>query len=1829
MSESQYFCPRLIDYLAIVGAQPSSSKKKSLYELQNNSTNNEGVRSGISSTTESCNTEDNLYIQTPELLRRYPASDHKDFLLPETMSYFCQPEGCVSFKRSRSESNKVTSFVFTLTDKDTTRTRYGVCVNFYRRVDQYYLNTLKKSDTDDGEHSVNDHKKHPSMFLKCHSTTSYSQSMSQEYTVDQPNDDNMVAINAPTQPESEDLYTLTSLCLLSHHPLFSNFRTCLFYLKNIIDSCNKKINRSKKGRLKDKECIWSLLTGLLTQESSPRIIQYIKEIEIWILRLLSAPVPVPGRTKLEVYIFSQNDQQQPLTFALPDHTRFSLVDFPLHLPLELLGVDMCLQVLTIILLEFKVVFQSKDYNALSMSVMALVALMYPLQYMFTVIPLLPTSLPKSEMLFESPVPYVVGVPSSFFSTKRDFRFPKDVWIIDLDSNKITPPIVITREDAIPQLPKSESITLKNNLKSALNGLSRININNKSANYLSYNEVMTATRPSSAELPNTKEVFKRNIENPRPASSGDINININTNYGNDTRKQPSTVQNTAYSSVDIDSVDIAIRVAMVRFFLSSDVLANLTEHSRTLRLYPRPVVFFQINSFLKSRPNPSVFTCQLSRTQAVDYFAEWALTPNNVVFQRIQTGVNDPFMIGDKLKWFFNTVDSVVFVVWRENCSIQNILSSNRRPSSTFATTSNSSDDSDMSSSDDEQPPLDYNDDFKAYATDEQTAVTTENERLNIGPIIQGVHCVYEPPTALQIPMTSDDSPDDDGTVESIGSKSIGSSPSSSHSDMSSPMFKPESLIDIVRCSHLQQPPSQVTATSTGHRLLLSRQNTGGSDSALNHVVLAQRPNNSCYRPASHTPTTSEFYKTLPMTAEKKQSVVLSPPSSRKESLSSIHQQLTRQSSQNSSILEHFATQAKELVRETARQSSQEGAGGILAHVADKLTTQAKKAAGEASKSVHEVSKSAIEASKTAAGVSRNTFDDLTYVGKSTIGDLTKSAKQVASKKGFKSIGLLTESMSMSQQQLSFDDEVTEAINPSTNPISAGSLSDIRKTSVSSVGTGGTKEFFSSITNDINGLATQTTSMFNDLFGGNKQLKNNKSSLTLPVTKTKERTSSGNIPTKAGRNDLVEKSNLIRHSNPRKLSETTKVPNKKIIKPNSHVDNETFIKDVIKQILDGEGIGWLKLSRFKKLMEEEGYRNLVVSKLNRTLDNKISPSDHIDDVCISRPVWKGMLKALLAIIHGLEVSFTNQCGGGLASAFQVLEIAHTHFWTKDTAMGGFESQISSPYDSRENVQSPILSPSIAGSPISSVYQESRKSSQTSTSGLSECKTSGVGKFVHDFPLVDDSENPTTNISSNEVFSDLMSIKNKEQISTNPFLDNEGEIASTNPIVVSDESSCNSSSVLVNNPSFFVKRMASNNNRNNTSFFRSAVSDSELDNTGVTNKNRTQSIWSSKSSLSAGYRYNGSNLLNTASGSPSPDSERTYLYESILGKERSPIWNQLKFWEDVFIDAVSQERDMIGMDQGPVEMMERYKNLNQSERKRLEYDEDKLLSIMIYNLIAFMIMVNVPKESVMKIVRTMVGKSRVTNCYANEITSLMTQLPNLKGNGIYLKPSNSRQAHRQSFAVHCGDSTGELLFLEVRDDGLVLRSVSGIIVSRWWYERIVNMTYSPRSKIFCLWRTANGGQLQLNKYYTKKCKDLYTRIKHSMEKAAERGQGIIPGVELGGEFPVKDMATGEGGILQVCMEGVGLLFADSKFFVRLNHVRKCFTVQKKIFVLEEYNPKLKHIIQRQYESPMAGQICYAVLCVFSYIAAGHKQRTATIGQTIKDKALRQQLSATSTE
>ena len=62
------------------------------------------------------------------------------------------------------------------------------------------------------------------------------------------------------------------------------------------------------------------------------------------------------------------------------------------------------------------------------------------------------------------------------------------------------------------------------------------------------------------------------------------------------------------------------------------------------------------------------------------------------------------------------------------------------------------------------------------------------------------------------------------------------------------------------------------------------------------------------------------------------------------------------------------------------------------------------------------------------------------------------------------------------------------------------------------------------------------------------------------------------------------------------------------------ENQQFLKEVINSVLEGKGLSWIKGSRFNKLMEDENYRNFVVSRLNRNLDLKQSEETiHIEDV----------------------------------------------------------------------------------------------------------------------------------------------------------------------------------------------------------------------------------------------------------------------------------------------------------------------------------------------------------------------------------------------------------------------------------------------------------------------------------------------------------------------------------------------------------------------------------------------------------------------------------------
>uniref|UniRef100_A0A8C6FIG5 MAP kinase-activating death domain protein n=1 Tax=Moschus moschiferus TaxID=68415 RepID=A0A8C6FIG5_MOSMO len=1570
MVQKKKSCPRLLDYLVIVGARHPSSDSVA---------------------------------QTPELLRRYPLEDHAEFPLPPDVVFFCQPEGCLSVRQRRMTLRDDTSFVFTLTDKDTGVTRYGICVNFYRSFQ-------KRVPKEKGEAGPGTRGKEglrpPSVSEEVGPETSDSGPSLQPPSADSTPDVSQsprARRRAKAGSRSRNS-TLTSLCVLSHYPFFSTFRECLYTLKRLVDCCSERLLGKKLGlpRGIQRDTMWRIFTGsLLVEEKSSALLHDLREIEAWIYRLLRSPVPVSGQKRVDIEVLPQ-ELQQALTFALPDPSRFTLVDFPLHLPLELLGVDACLQVLTCILLEHKVVLQSRDYNALSMSVMAFVAMVYPLEYMFPVIPLLPTCMASAEQLLLAPTPYIIGVPASFFLYKLDFKMPDDVWLVDLDSNRVIAP---TNAEALPVLPEPESLELKKHLKQALASMS-----------LNTQPILNL------------EKFHEGQEIPlllgRPS--------------NDLQSTPSTEFNPLIYGNDVDSVDVATRVAMVRFFNSPNVLQGFQMHTRTLRLFPRPVVAFQAGSFLASRPRQTPFAEKLARTQAVEYFGEWILNPTNYAFQRIHSNMFDPALIGDKPKWYAHQLQPIHYRVYDSGSQLAEALSVPPERDSDSDPTDDSGSDS-----------MDYDDSSSSYSS--------------LGDFVSE--------------MMKCDINGDTPNVDPLTHAALGDASEVAIDELQNQKEAEEPGPD---CENSQENPPLRSSSST---------TASNSPSTVIHGTSSE--------PADSTETDEKAAGGVPT------SLPTVPPGVGKCSID--------------------------------RRQTETGEGSVRWRTSDSPCLQPQ------------------------YGFPPEEDDEQ---GESYTPRFSQHVSGHRAQKLLRPNSLKLASDS--------DAESDSRASSPTSTISNNSTE----------GFGGIMSFASSL------YRNHSTSF-------------SLSNLTLPTKGAREKSTP--FPSlKGNRRALVDqKSSVIKHS-----PTVKREPPSPQGRSSNSSENQQFLKDVVHSVLDGQGVGWLNMKKVRRLLESEQLRVFVLSKLNRTVQSEDEArQDVIPDVEVSRKVYKGMLDLLKCTVLSLEQSFAHAGLGGMASIFGLLEIAQTHYYSKEP-----DKRKRSP---TESVSTPVgKDPGLAG------RGDPKAMAQLRVPQLGPRAPSAPGKSPKELDTRSLKEEnfvasvgpevikPTFDLGETDEKKSQVSADSGVSLTSGSQRTDPDSVISVSPAVMIRSSSQDSEvSTVVSNSSGETLGADSDLSSSagdgpggegsaHLAGSRGTLSDSEIETNSA-----TSAIFGKAHSLKPSVKEK---LVGSPVRSSEDVSQRVYLYEGLLGKERSTLWDQMQFWEDAFLDAVMLEREGMGMDQGPQEMIDRYLSLGEHDRKRLEDDEDRLLATLLHNLISYMLLMKVNKNDIRKKVRRLMGKSHIGLVYSQQINEVLDQLASLNGRDLSIRSSGSRHMKKQTFVVHAGtDTNGDIFFMEVCDDCVVLRSNIGTVYERWWYEKLINMTYCPKTKVLCLWRR-NGSETQLNKFYTKKCRELYYCVKDSMERAAARQQSIKPGPELGGEFPVQDMKTGEGGLLQVTLEGINLKFMHNQVFIELNHIKKCNTVRG-VFVLEEFVPEIKEVVSHKYKTPMAHEICYSVLCLFSYVAA----------------------------
>ncbi|XP_041326202.1 myotubularin-related protein 5 [Pyrgilauda ruficollis] len=145
--------------------------------------------------------------------------------------------------------------------------------------------------------------------------------------------------------------------------------------------------------------------------------------------LLTCTIPITGGAQRTISLGAGDRQviQTPINDSLP------VSSCSVALLFRQLGITNVLFLFCAALTEHKILFLSSSYQRLTDACRALLALMFPLKYSFTYVPILPAQLLE---VLSTPTPFIIGVHSIFQSETQELL---DVVIADLDGGTVNVP----------------------------------------------------------------------------------------------------------------------------------------------------------------------------------------------------------------------------------------------------------------------------------------------------------------------------------------------------------------------------------------------------------------------------------------------------------------------------------------------------------------------------------------------------------------------------------------------------------------------------------------------------------------------------------------------------------------------------------------------------------------------------------------------------------------------------------------------------------------------------------------------------------------------------------------------------------------------------------------------------------------------------------------------------------------------------------------------------------------------------------------------------------------------------------------------------------------------------------------------------------------------------------------------------------------------------------------------------------------------------------------------------------------------------------------------
>ncbi|XP_035530053.1 myotubularin-related protein 5 isoform X1 [Morone saxatilis] len=315
------------------------------------------------------------------ILQRFPEKDWEDSPFPQGIELFCQPSGW----QLVPERQPASFFVAVLTDINSER-HYCACFTFWEGLDNSQLQKAEASEVDE---------------------------------VDE----------VPAVVQSAQVFAPKSLVLVSRLDYTEVFRNCLGLIYTVhVDSLPVPLETVIGNLL---TCVIPIAGGSQINESPVCSLDKVPQALAcdWLLACLQ-PGQEEREESLRTITLGAGDRQviqTPIDDSLPVSGSSVAQLF------RQLGIINVLYLFCAALTEHKILFLSSSYQRLTDACRGLLAIMFPLKYSFTYVPILPGKLLE---VLSTPTPFIIGVNSFFRSETQELL---DVIIADLDGGTVTIP----------------------------------------------------------------------------------------------------------------------------------------------------------------------------------------------------------------------------------------------------------------------------------------------------------------------------------------------------------------------------------------------------------------------------------------------------------------------------------------------------------------------------------------------------------------------------------------------------------------------------------------------------------------------------------------------------------------------------------------------------------------------------------------------------------------------------------------------------------------------------------------------------------------------------------------------------------------------------------------------------------------------------------------------------------------------------------------------------------------------------------------------------------------------------------------------------------------------------------------------------------------------------------------------------------------------------------------------------------------------------------------------------------------------------------------------